>query len=135
MGLGVRLLAFLLLTSIAFAGTPGTFRGILYPGRNTKPGWVYIVGRNDTLRLVHIANASIVYAEEFPQRLRRANPAKALRPGADVRVTAEQDKKGNWRAREVEIISLTADGPKDQKQQRQIAPEHPASPELQTRKN
>lgn len=129
MSLGARVLAVMLLTAAAFAGTPGTFRGVLYPGQNTKPGWVYIVGRNETLRLVHIANASVSYAEEFPARLRREKPAKSLRPGADVRITAEQDADGNWEATEVEIIALEAH------ERRRSVPESPARPELQTRRN
>ncbi len=80
----------------------------MYPGQDTKPGWVYIVGRNDALRLVHIANAVVSYAEEFPQNRRRAVPANDLKPGAEVRVTAEQDSTGEWRASEVEIISAAA---------------------------
>jgi hypothetical protein len=108
MGWASRLIAFLLLATAALAGTPGTFRGIMYPGRDTKPGWVYIVGRNDALRLVHIADAVVSYADEFPQRSRRALPAKDLKPGAEVRVTAEQDSDGEWRASEVEIISAAA---------------------------
>lgn len=99
-----RSVAFLLLATSAYAGTPGTFRGIMYPGQNTKPGWVYIVGRNDALRLVHIANAVVSYADEFPEARRRPVPAKDLKPGAEVRVTAEQDSDGEWRASEVEII-------------------------------
>jgi hypothetical protein len=104
MGWAPQLIAILLLATSAFAGSPGTFRGIMYPGQNTKPGWVYIVGRNDMLRLVHIANAVVSYAEEFPQERRRAVPARDLKPGAEVRVTAEQDSDGEWRASEVEII-------------------------------
>jgi len=130
MGFGVRALAILLLATTASAGTPGTFRGTLYPGRDTKPGWVYIVGRNNTLRLVHIAHARISYAEEFPAKLRAGHPARALRPGADVRVTAEQDQKGNWQASKIEIISL-----KPRPDTRRHLPEPPTRPELQTRKN
>jgi hypothetical protein len=97
-------LALLLVATQVFAGTPGTFRGVVYLGRNTKPGWVYIVGRNDSLRLVHIADANVSYAEEFPPERRRSVPAQDLRPGAEVRVTAEQDAEGNWRASQIEII-------------------------------
>jgi hypothetical protein len=104
MGWVSRSVALLLLATSAFAGTPGTFRGVMYPGRDTKPGWVYIVGRNDALRLVHIANAVVSYADEFPEERRRPVPAKDLKPGAEVRVTAEQDSNGEWRASEVEII-------------------------------
>jgi hypothetical protein len=130
MSFGARLLAVVLLAAAAHAGTPGTFRGELYPGQDTKPGWVYIVGRNETLRLVHIANASVFYAEGYPTRLRRQKPATSLKPGTDVRVTAEQDANGNWQATEIEII-----GPDARDRKRNAEPEGLTRPELQTRKN
>lgn len=131
MSFGARLLVVVLLAAAAFAGTPGTFRGQLYEGQNTKPGWVYIVGRNETLRLVHIANASVFYADEFPTRLRKEKPATSLKPGVDVRVTAEQDENGNWQATEIEII-----GPETRQRKRNAEPEGAfGRPELQTRKN
>ncbi|HYG99227.1 MAG TPA: hypothetical protein VD837_08845 [Terriglobales bacterium] len=133
MSFGWRVFAVLLLSTAAYAGTPGTFRGIVYSGQDTRPGWVYVVGRNDTLRLVHIKNANFTYAEEFPNRLRRANPAKSLKPGADVRVTAEQDSNGHWQATDVEIIALDA-GRRDRKRG-EIPEPSQRRPELQTRKN
>lgn len=130
MGFRAKLLAVLLLATAAYGGTPGTFRGELYPGQDTKPGWVYIVGRNETLRLVHIANASVFYADEFPTRLRRQKPATSLKPGVDVRVTAEQDENGNWQASEIEIIGL-----KMRNRKRGAEPDRSViRPELQTRK-
>jgi hypothetical protein len=107
MGLPVRITAALLISIAAFAGTPGSFRGILYHGTDTKPGWWYVVGRNDSLRLVYIGKAvAVIYADEVPQQDRRAVPAQSITPGAEVRITAEQDDHGAWRATEVEILSV-----------------------------
>ncbi len=92
------------------AGTPGSFRGVLYKGADTKPGWWYVVGRNDSLRLVYTANASVTYAEEVPEEDRKPRPRRSLVPGTEVRVTAEQDGKGAWRATEVEILSVRGAG-------------------------
>jgi len=107
MWLRARIAVVLLLSTVAFAGTPGSFRGVLYEGTDTKPGWWYVVGRNDSLRLVYVGRASVTYAEEVPREDRRPIAAQSLTAGAEVRVTAEQDGKGEWRATEVEILSVT----------------------------
>ncbi len=83
---------------------------MLYRGTQTKAGWWYVVGKNDSLRLVYTGQASVVYGEEIPQEDRKAQPKRSLVPGAEVRVTAEQDGKGVWRATEVEILSLKGIG-------------------------
>ncbi len=96
----------LLLCAGALAGTPGSFRGILYEGADTKPGWMYVQSRNDMLRLVRVSGARVSYSDDIPASLRRSNPRESLRPGAEVRVLADQDPKGNWRAQEIEILRL-----------------------------
>ncbi len=90
----------------AWAGTPGSFRGYLVEGAGIRPGWVYVQSRNDVLRLVNVASATVSYADEIPLRLRHSKPRESLRPGAEVRVLAEQDRSGNWRAQEIEILRL-----------------------------
>ena len=91
-----------------FAGTPGSFRGVLMESAPPKPGWMYVQSRNDMLRLVEVSQATVVYGEEIPTAHRRANPRESLRPGAEVRVMAEQDSHGDWRAQEIEILRLAA---------------------------
>lgn len=101
-----------LATTIASAGTPGTFRGTVHEGTNTKPGWVYVEAFNGNLRLVDVRRANIHYAEAVdddeppdpspPRRIPR------LINGTDVRVTAEQDKRGYWHASEIEVIRETS---------------------------
>ncbi len=110
MYLRLRAAAVLIFSVAAVAGTPGSFRGVLYKGADTKPGWWYVVGKNDSLRLVYTAEASVTYGEQVPQEDRKPQPKRSLAPGADVRVTAEQDSKGAWRATEVEILSLRGVG-------------------------
>lgn len=95
-----------LLAAICFAGTPGSFRGVLREGANVRPGWMYIESRNEVLRLVMVRGAQVYYAEEVPPQLRSANPAKSLRTGTEVRVLAEEDGRGRWRARQIEILRL-----------------------------
>jgi hypothetical protein len=100
------MVAVLLAGIVAFAGTPGSFRGILIEGADTKPGWMYVQSRNAMLRLVQVKNAQVYYGEEIPQHLRRPDPAESLRPGAEVRITADDVGHGHWRAREIEILNL-----------------------------
>ena len=91
--------------AVAAAGTPGTFRGFLIEGAHTKHGWMYVQSRNDMLRLVRIRGAVVSYDDKVPVNQRLPHPADSLRPGAEVRVTAVDDGRGNWRAREIEILA------------------------------
>jgi hypothetical protein len=107
--LGVLAVA-LLFTPSMIAGTPGSFRGVLMEGADTKPGWMYVQSRNDFLRRVKITRASVSYGDEVPAGLRQANPRMSLRPGAEVRILAEQDSHGDWRAQKIEILRLSSLG-------------------------
>jgi hypothetical protein len=101
-----------LATVAAWAGTPGTFRGTVHEGANTKPGWIYVEAFNGNLRLVDVRRANIHYEDAVddddapqPDPPRRT---PRLTTGCDVRVTAEQDKRGYWHASEIEVIRETS---------------------------
>ena len=104
MHLGRTALLLLALSLPAGAGTPGIFRGTLMHSADGKPGWVYIQSRNGSMRRVEITHAQVTYANTVPARERAKKPS-ALQ-GAEVRVTAEQDGQGEWRARQIEILKL-----------------------------
>ncbi len=110
MWLGLRVVPVLLVVLSVFAGTPGSFRGVLYKGTDTKPGWWYVVGRNDSLRLVYTGNATVTYGDTVPAQDRKSVPAHSLTAGTEVRVTAEQDGTGAWQATDIEILSLKGTG-------------------------
>jgi len=96
-----------------WAGTPGTFRGKIIeppPGKEHQ-GWLYVQGRNKLLRRVAIENAAVVYADGVPSQQREKVPANALVEGAEVRVTAEQDESGEWRAQRIEILKAPTGRP------------------------
>ena len=99
----------LLVAASAVAGTPGSFRGILMEGANTKPGWMYVQSRNDVLRLVQVSGAAVCYSDDIPAELRNADPRQSLLSGAEVRVLAQQDGHGDWRAQEIEILRLATE--------------------------
>src|SRR5437588_10682321 len=100
---------FLLASStLLFAGTSGTFRGtIVHPPDGEKGvGWIYVQAKHGNLRRAEVSHAHVYYGTSVPVSMRKPEPRQALREGADVRVTADQDGDGEWRASSVEIIHV-----------------------------
>ena len=103
----IHILVFFLASNIALlAGTPGSFRGTLVegPASERSDGWVFVKGKNGMLRKVEIKRAAIHYEEDFPEVKRKRSPKLELKPGIEVRVTANQDSDGEWHATEIEIV-------------------------------
>jgi hypothetical protein len=105
----------LLLAALLLAGVlplraeiSGTFRGVIVdaPAGEPKQGWIYVAGRNGNLRRAEVSHAEVLYASSVPVRLRAKDPSRGLKEGAEVRVTASQDGKGEWRASRVEILKV-----------------------------
>jgi len=88
------------------AGTPGSFRGTIVEvsGATAGKNWIYVQGRNGAARRVDISRARITYDEDVPASERRRNPAEALAPGTEVRVTAEEGGDGEWKASRIEVL-------------------------------
>jgi hypothetical protein len=102
----ISLFLFLGLTSSAF-GTDGVFQGLVVdppPNQPVTSGWIYIQGRNHALRRVEVSHAAIVFAHDVPEKQRRKCGAECLIAGLEIRVTAEQDSAGEWRAKRIEIL-------------------------------
>jgi hypothetical protein len=89
---------------LAFAGTPGMFRGIVGEVADRGPNWIYVEGRNGAIRVVEISSAKVVYDPKVPPSQRRKIAANSVARGADVRVTGELEDGGEWRASEIEIV-------------------------------
>ena len=88
----------------------GTFQGkVIDPPSNLpkSQGWIYVQGRNHMLRRVEVSHASIVFSKSLPDSQRHKCGVECLTPGQEVRVTAEQDRSGEWRAKRIEIIRVT----------------------------
>jgi hypothetical protein len=103
------------LTVLVFAGLlplsaeiSGTFRGVIVhpPRGEASHGWIYVQGRNGNLRRAEVSHARVLYAGSVPERLREQIPARSLKEGVEVRVTASQDGNGEWRASRVEILKV-----------------------------
>lgn len=121
--LPMRLLRSLLLlltlaASSAFAGSiTGVFQGtvVQVPAAKSQaqgssksaPRWMYVQGKNGSIRRANIAKAVIEYDEDYPQAKRHKQPAESLIKAAVVRVTAQQDqaKDGEWQATNVLIVA------------------------------
>jgi hypothetical protein len=58
------------------------------------------------LRRVSLEKAEVVYSDQVPTQQRDRVPANALAAGAEVRVIAEQDEAGEWRALRIEILKV-----------------------------
>jgi len=87
----------------------GTFQGKVVGPGDHQPlahGWIYIQGRNHLLRRVEVSHASIVFSENIPPVQRHKCGVECLTEGIEVRVTAEQDSSGEWRARRIEILAI-----------------------------
>jgi hypothetical protein len=99
-------LAAALFGSLAQAATPGSFRGTVVEGEKGAPreGWLYIRGRNGSIRRVDISQASVAYDETVPADQRKSAAREQLVIGAEVRVIAEEGSDGEWRASRIEII-------------------------------
>ncbi len=99
----------LLLVSPAFASTPASFRGkvIEFPNeKRSAPDLIFVMARNGALRRVQVGKARVSYDEHIPARLRYRQHSQGLKHGAEVRVEAEENGHGLWRARTIEIIGV-----------------------------
>lgn len=101
----------LFIAASLWAATAGTFRGIVITGPDHEPGWIMVRGANGQMRRVKIASAEVVYAETVPSKERHKSPQESIVHGAEIRVTADQDENGEWRAQRIEILKLKADPP------------------------
>lgn len=108
-----RLIAALCLLSLLSAtlwAADGTFQGRIIDPPLNQPlvrGWIYVQGRNHMLRRVEVSHAQIVFGANVPLSQKRKCNADCLTAGQEIRVTAEQDGTGEWRAKRVEILRLT----------------------------
>jgi hypothetical protein len=110
----ILLIAIAFVAALASAGTPGTFLGTIVRASagSADQNWVYVQGRNQMVRRVSVTGAKVIYGHDVPAGLRDGHPAAALIEGAEVRVTAEQDSAGEWRASLIEILRLPPQRPR-----------------------
>ena len=99
----------LFMIALPVLAVDGTFQGkVIDPPVNQMAlhGWIYVQGRNHIMRRVEVSHAAIVFGDGIPPSQRRKCGAECLAAGQEIRVTAEQDGKGEWRAKRIEILTL-----------------------------
>lgn len=102
--------AVLLLFPVGLWATEGMFQGKVVdaPANGPRgPGWIFVQGRNHMLRRVNVTHAKITFGEQVPVSQRRQCKMDCLQVGQEIRVTADQDSAGEWRAKKIEILQLT----------------------------
>ena len=95
--------------TVPLIATDGTFEGrVVEPPRNQPQvrGWIYVQGRNHMLRRVDVLHAQIIVRGEVAVGRKHKCNLDCLSAGQEIRVTAELDHDGEWRAKRVEIIKL-----------------------------
>jgi hypothetical protein len=107
--LAVAFVAALLTVPFLMHATPGTFRGVVIHGPDIEPGWIIVKSANGVVRKVGISRAKVEYSDTVPARKRARLPESAVVTGVEVRITADQDSNGEWRATRIEILHLTSD--------------------------
>jgi hypothetical protein len=117
------------------AATPASFRGkvVEFPVGKAKPGTIFVMSRNGSLRKVEVRDARVIYAADFPARLRKTEPAHALKHGTEIRVTAEENGAGLWRAHLIEILPPAGAHAKAKPQPRLPEAKEPPQPSLARR--
>ena len=103
---GIGLVLLVALSSVALP-TDGTFLGTIVSPPGQEPaaqGWIFVQGRNRLVRRVDVTHATIVSLEKPSSEEGKKCGIECLAIGQEVRVTAEQDAGGEWRAKRVEIL-------------------------------
>lgn len=100
-----------LVLPLLLSATTGSFRGVIVRGPEDNPGWIWVKGANGMLRKVGVEHAQVVYDPAIPRSSRERSAELSMKAGAEVRVTADQDKEHEWRASKVEILRLKSAEP------------------------
>lgn len=109
-GCPLLLICGVLLISLPGVAVDGMFQGkVVDPpvDQPLKVGWIFVQGRNHMLRRVEVAHAIVVFGQQVPASQQHNCRMECIQPGQEIRVTAEQDSNGEWRAKRVEILQLT----------------------------
>lgn len=107
--LACGLIVYLLLAGSSAFGAEGMFQGTVVDpptSEPSQPGWIFVKGRNRMLRRVEVAHAKVFYGAEVPASQKHSCHSECIETGQLIRVLAEQDAEGEWRAKQVIILEL-----------------------------
>jgi hypothetical protein len=103
------LLLTILFGSLPLFATKGVFQGRVVEGSKKEAGrYIYVAGRGGYMRRVNIQRCRVLFGVDVPPSQRVASASESLKDSAEVRVTAEQGKDGEWMASEIVILKLPA---------------------------
>lgn len=118
--MGVVAALLISLLPMLVSATAGSFRGVIVRGPDSNPRWIWVKGANGLLRKVAVDHARVTYDSGVPQGDRERQASMSMKTGAEVRVTADQDGDGEWRATTVEILKIKAPEPVIQPSERNM---------------
>ena len=96
-------------TSLPVFATTGVFQGRVVEGTKREAGrYIYVAGRGGYMRRVNIQKCRVIFGADVPPSQRVASASDSLKDSAEVRVTAEQGKDGEWMASEIVILKMPA---------------------------
>jgi len=98
-----------------WAGTLGSFAGIVVVGPPEPGHWLYVEGHDHGIRRVNVTAARIHYGSDVPADARREPIPDVLPAGTYIRVHAEQGPDGEWHAAEIEILEPPTDRKNNEK--------------------
>jgi hypothetical protein len=84
---------------------------VIVRGPEDNPGWIWVKGANGMLRKVGVERARVVYDRGVPSGDRERQPELSMKTGTEIRVTADQDGEGEWRASKIEILKTKSAEP------------------------
>lgn len=97
----------ILFCSFPVFATKGIFQGRVVEGTKKEAGhYIYVAGRGGYMRRVNIQRCRILFGVDVPPSQRVTSASESLKDSAEVRVTAEQGKDGEWMASEIVILKL-----------------------------
>jgi hypothetical protein len=103
------LVVFLLLVLAPAFAADGMFQGTVVDPPTTEPsppGWIFVKGGNRLLRRVEVSHARVTFGNQVPASQRRSCHSECIEVGQVVRILADQDSQGEWRAKQVIILEV-----------------------------
>ena len=105
--LGSLLLAWLLLSAAPLFATKGVFQGRVVEGTKGEAGkYIYVAGRSGSMRRVNIQKCHVRFDSGIPASQRVQTAAESLHESAEILVTAEEGRNGEWVASDIVILKL-----------------------------
>ena len=99
--------ALMLFCSLPLFATKGVFQGRVVEGTKREAGkYIYVAGRSGYMRRVNIQQCHVRFDSGIPASQRVQSAAESLHESAEILVTAEEGRNGEWVASDIVILKL-----------------------------